>query len=105
MHLAERKTAWETLHPEAKQGGAPGAGRGKGKKKPEDYKDDNLSSFQTGSESPPQSFTEATSKATEMSKRSIQVSAQIAKNLAPEVKEMLTGTPVEDNKTALSISP
>jgi N6-adenosine-specific RNA methylase IME4 len=42
-HLAERKRLYEMLHPEAKRGGAPGAGRGKGKAR----KADKLSSFQT----------------------------------------------------------
>jgi ParB family transcriptional regulator, chromosome partitioning protein len=36
MHWAARKVLYEKLHPETKKGGAPGAGKGKGKRKMED---------------------------------------------------------------------
>jgi hypothetical protein len=42
MHIAERKRLYEAIHPETKQGGAPGAGKGRGKVR----KDAEFASFQ-----------------------------------------------------------
>ena len=47
------------------------------------------------------SFSENTANQTNLSRRTIQVEVAIAKNLSPEVKEMIRKTPLEDRKTDL----
>jgi len=41
QHIAERKRVWESLYPQTKHGGTPGAGRGKKKQAP--HKEDKMS--------------------------------------------------------------
>lgn len=99
-HIAQRKTVWESLHPETRHGGTPGNKGGKKGKAPA-IKDADSASL-IPQETPTQNaFTNETSKATGMSKRTVQEYSQIGTNLAPEAATLLQGTPVEDRKTDL----
>lgn len=86
-HLKRRKEIYEAKHPEAKPVTVRG-GPGRGHKT-----DEKISSVL--------SFAEATAAKLGVSPRTIQQEVQIAKKLADDVKEIIKGTPVEDNKTAL----
>jgi ParB family chromosome partitioning protein len=98
QHVVERKKVWVAMHPETKHGGAPGAGKGKGKKKV--CKGADSASFQ--SEQPaPLPFAEETARATGACRRTVEKSAQIGENLCRKVHQLLAGTPVEDRKTNL----
>jgi N6-adenosine-specific RNA methylase IME4 len=99
QHVTERKRLWESLHPETKRGGNPGAGRGRGKKKPGTCRDAESASLQQGP--PALSFAEETSRRTRMAKRTLAKSAQIGENICREAQALLKGTPVEDRKEDL----
>lgn len=104
MHLAERKTAWEALHPEARQGGAPG-NKGQGRGKAPAIKEINMTSLiEEDQPEPVQSFVESTAEKTGMSASTIQRLTRIDKKLAPEVKEMLARTNNPDHPTGVSCS-
>ena len=75
LHIGRRKELYEAQHPETKQGGAPGAGQGKGKS----YKEANLASFQ-----------EDTANKTQQSTRKVRRDATRAKTVA--VLADITGT-------------
>lgn len=83
-HLLRRKEIYEQLHPQTKQGGAPGK-KGGGKQ----AKDATVASF-----------AEDTSKKTGLSIRTIQDDGKIAR-LSDGVKKVIRGTPLEDQKRAL----
>jgi hypothetical protein len=84
--LARRKVVYEQIHPEAKQGGAPGkAGGGKV------AKGDNVSSF-----------ADDTAARTGVSPRTVQHYAQIAAKITPEAKALLRDTPLADEKRDLT---
>jgi ParB family chromosome partitioning protein len=85
--LKRRKEIFEELHPETKQGGAPGGGRGKGKKACKDAKS--------------ASFQDETAKATGMSKRSVQDKVATAAAIPDAVHEILKDAPVELNASEL----
>jgi ParB family chromosome partitioning protein len=83
--LAMRKAIYECLHPETKVGGAPGkAGGGKV------AKNDKMASF-----------VEDTAAKTGFSKRTIERGVALARDLAPDVRQSLLGTPIADNTYAL----
>ncbi|MDC3956961.1 ParB N-terminal domain-containing protein [Polyangium jinanense] len=82
--LLRRKQIYERLHPETKQGGAPGK-KGGGKK----AKDATVASF-----------AEDASAKTSLSIRTIQDDVKIAR-LGDNTKEALRGTPLEDQKRVL----
>ena len=86
LHLAERKEIYETLHPETKTGGAPGAGKGKGKSV---YKDCTVQSFQTD-----------TAKKVGKTSRTVERKTRIGSKLRG-VAESLRGTAVEDSQKDL----
>lgn len=81
-HLAKRKRIYEFLHPETKAKVAGGKAR-------------------QGVATEIISFAADTAKKTGMSERSVRHDVQIAERLAPEVKEAIRGTEVEDSKTDL----
>lgn len=85
--LARRKEIYEERHPETKAGAA-GA---------------NASNAAQGKEHASEiiSFATDTAAKTGLTPRSIQQEVQIAKNIAPEVKESIRETPIADRKTDL----
>jgi ParB family chromosome partitioning protein len=84
--LATRKSAYERLHPETKNGG--------------DRKSLDIKTKPFRSDPAP-TFAEDTAAKTGLSPRSIQHGVQIATAIAPEVKEALRGTELADNKRGL----
>jgi ParB-like chromosome segregation protein Spo0J len=88
-HLARRKEIYEALHPETKQGGAPGKpGGGKVAKTPD-----------SGVLVP--SFVEETARKTGKGKSTVFEEIQIATRLDEEVKEQIRDTGLADQKTDL----
>jgi len=83
-HLLRRKQIYEQLHPETKQGGAPGK-KGGGKK---------------ANDATVASFAEDTSAKTGLSTRTIQDDVKIAR-LGDDTKKAIRGTPWEDQKRVL----
>ncbi len=82
--LEERKLLWERLHPETKQGGAPGK-KGGGKSK---------TATVAG-------FASDTAKKTGASERSVQQYTQVAKSLDEEAREAIRDTPAANSITDL----
>jgi hypothetical protein len=76
--LRQRKQLYLVKHPETKQGGAPGAGRGKVPKEPK-----------SGFLGETLSFVDDTSAKTGMSKSSVKQSIHRAEAIAPEVREAI----------------
>jgi hypothetical protein len=74
-HTLEAKKIYETLHPETKQGGAPGKPGG-GKAKSETVS----------------SFAKYIAERTHRSKRAVEIDVQIAIGIAPEIRERLRDT-------------
>lgn len=87
--LQRRMEIYESLHPTAKKGGTPGAGRGKGNKKRECISDDS-SLMQT------ESFADNTARKLNTSPRQVQRLVQVAR-LSDDDKKKIKGTPLEDN--------
>jgi len=83
--LARRKELYLLVHPETKKGGASGK-KGGGKK----AKSDKMASF-----------AEDTASKTGKSKRSVQRDAALGAALPEEVLDLITGTPVANNKSEL----
>lgn len=88
-HLARRKEIYEALHPETRRGAAPGKPGKKGHSKDPD------------SGSLPASFIDDTATRTGRSRTVVAEEVQIAKSIAPDVKERLRGTAVADRKQDL----
>jgi ParB family chromosome partitioning protein len=83
--LLRRKAIYEQIHPETKRGGAPGkAGGGKRAKVAESA-----------------TFARDTAAKTGVSPRTVREDVQIAARITPEVKGLLRGTPLADEKTEL----
>ena len=80
-HVGRRKELYEKLHPQTKRGGAPGAGRGKGKKKLEDGQVGQLP------------FTKDAAKKTGQSERKIRRDAQRGKDCV--VLDDIAGTSLD----------
>ncbi|HYD00958.1 MAG TPA: MT-A70 family methyltransferase [Phycisphaerales bacterium] len=83
-HLARRQEIYEALHPETKAGTKGALTKHHGKAATETI-----------------SFADATAQAIGSSPRTVQHETQIAKRLAPDVKERLRETEIADNKTEL----
>ena len=86
-HLARRKEIYEALHPETKHGGAPG--KAGGGKEP------------LAKSAPSASFAKDTAARTGLSTRTIYSDVQIARKLAPDVKEAPRDTSLADSKRNL----
>src|SRR5262249_15198822 len=84
--LKRRKEIYEAKYPRTRQGGAPGAGRGK--KQPQ--KDELISSF-----------AKATATKAGVSCRTVQHEVKIATDLGEAVKEQIRHMPLADNKVEL----
>lgn len=78
--LVRRKEIYEELYPETKQGGAPGAGQGKGSKP---VLEENFKNFL------PKTFVEDTATKLGITRSPIQKEIQISKQVIPEVKKKL----------------
>ena len=89
-HFAERKKIYLAMYPETKQGGAPGAGQGKGK---------NLKVAENATFQP--SFASDTAAKTRTSARTIRQDVQIADALSDDTKEAVRGTALADCSTDL----
>jgi N6-adenosine-specific RNA methylase IME4 len=85
--LARRKEIYETMHPTAKHGGAPGKKAGKGGK----GKDETISSFAAD-----------TAKKTGVTERSVQQYVAVSKRLDPEVKKKIAKTEAAESLTELT---
>jgi len=84
-HMERRKAIYELLHPETRNGALPGkAGGGKVAKKTESV-----------------SFVADASRKLGVSPTTIKSSIFIAEKLTPEVRDMIRGTPLADEKTQL----
>jgi N6-adenosine-specific RNA methylase IME4 len=83
-HLKARKDIYLAKYPETKHGGAPGAGRGRGKRS---SKEEKISSFQ-----------EATAKGQAISSRKVRMDVRIAEAIPEEVRDIVRGTAVEDKQ-------
>lgn len=83
--LKRRKAIYETLHPEAKHGGAPGKSGG-GKK----AKEDNVSSF-----------ADDTAVHTGRTPRSVRRDVAIAASIPEDIQEMIADSPIADSKAEL----
>ena len=83
--LGKREELYLKLHPQTKHGGTPGAGRGKRKK--DAHKVDNLSSFSAD-----------TAAKTDRSARTVRRSTRRAEKLSKRILEKVVGTSVEEGK-------
>jgi N6-adenosine-specific RNA methylase IME4/ParB-like chromosome segregation protein Spo0J len=92
--LARRKEIWLALHPQTKRGGAPGAGRGHGKRP-------RLEDGHGGGLPKRRAFAEETAAATGRSRRTVERHVSIAERIAPDLLERLDQTPVADKPTEL----
>jgi N6-adenosine-specific RNA methylase IME4 len=98
QHLAERKRVWLARYPETGHGKAPGAGRGKKKRKPP--KQERSSSLGDGS-APALSFADDTAGKTGETARNVLKYTEVGEKLSREAQELLKGTQVENKVTEL----
>lgn len=91
--MKERKEIWERLYPETKQGVAGGKAGGSGRPK------EQIATAAAATAIP--SFSQDASAKTGLSERTIREDVQIAKQLAPDVRDAIRETPLADNRRAL----
>ena len=90
QHLKRRKELYLEKYPETKKGGAPGGGRGKGKKPLEERRSFVLP------------FAEDAAKKSRQTPRTIQALIKLAADLDKEAQEDLKGSPIEDRRSELT---